>query len=304
MNHFYDWIQTTTGVSIQFQSRMLHSMVIILLLWIVRSITIRIIWRRTENPTIRYRWRKTTAYIAVCLALIIVGREWFTGIQSIATIVGLISAGLAIALQDIIKSIAGWVFILWRKPFSVGDRIQVGNHAGDVIDIRIFQFSLMEIGNWVDAEQSTGRVIHIPNSAVWSETVANYSGGFEYIWNEIPILVTFESNWVKAKNIILEITEKHAVQVGGEAEKRIKEASKRYMIFYSTLTPTVYTSVRNSGILLTIRYLIEPRKRRATEQLIWEDVLRSFAECDDIDFAYPTQRFFDNRLEGKIKSGE
>jgi len=233
-----------------------------------------------------------------------VGREWFTGIQSIATIVGLISAGLAIALQDIIKSIAGWVFILWRKPFSVGDRIQVGNHAGDVIDIRIFQFSLMEIGNWVDAEQSTGRVIHIPNSAVWSETVANYSGGFEYIWNEIPILVTFESNWVKAKNIILEITEKHAVQVGGEAEKRIKEASKRYMIFYSTLTPTVYTSVRNSGILLTIRYLIEPRKRRATEQLIWEDVLRSFAECDDIDFAYPTQRFFDNRLEGKIKSGE
>jgi small-conductance mechanosensitive channel len=74
----------------------------------------------------------------VSLAIILVGRVWLAGMQSLATIIGLMTAGLAIALQDIVKSIAGWAFILWRKPFSVGDRIQVGNHTGDVIDIRIF----------------------------------------------------------------------------------------------------------------------------------------------------------------------
>ena len=67
---------------------------------------------------------------------------------------------------------------------------------------RIFMFTLMEIGNWVDADQSTGRVIHIPNGKVFKEVLANYSKGFQYIWNEIPVLVTFESNWKKAKEIL------------------------------------------------------------------------------------------------------
>jgi len=198
-------------------------------------VAVRIIWHRTENPTIRYRWRKTIAYIAVSLAIILVGRVWLAGMQSLATIIGLMTAGLAIALQDIVKSIAGWAFILWRKPFSAGDRIQVGNHAGDVIDIRIFQFSLMEIRNWIDAEQSTGRVIHLPNSLIWSEPVANYSSGFEFIWNEIPVLVTFESDWEKAKKILLETTEKHAAHVGGEAERRIKEAVRKVRIIAKIL---------------------------------------------------------------------
>ena len=71
------------------------------------------------------------------------------------------------------------------------------------------------------------------------------------------------------------------------------------MIFYSKLTPTVYTSVRDCGVLLTIRYLCEPRRRRGTEQSIWEDILEQFAQCDDIDFAYPTRRFYNNVIEGK-----
>jgi small-conductance mechanosensitive channel len=71
------------------------------------------------------------------------------------------------------------------------------------------------------------------------------------------------------------------------------------MIFYSTLTPSVYTHVKDSGVLLTIRYLCEPRRRRDSQQAIWEDILKKFAECDDIDFAYPTQRFYNNSVEGK-----
>src|SRR3989442_7605528 len=85
-------------------------------------------------------------------------------------------------------NLAGWVFIIWRSPFALGDRIQIGQHAGDVIDVRLFQFTLNEIGNWVQADQSTGRIIHIPNGKVLTEVIANYSEGVQYIWHEIPSL--------------------------------------------------------------------------------------------------------------------
>ncbi|MBL7066536.1 MAG: mechanosensitive ion channel, partial [Candidatus Marinimicrobia bacterium] len=215
---------------------------------------------------------------------------------------GLLSAGLAIALKDPLTNIAGWIFIIFRQSFSVGDRIQIGEQAGDVIDIRLFQFILLEIGNWVDADQSTGRVIYIPNGQIFTHPLANYSKGFQYIWDELNILITFESNWKKAKEILLEIANKQAEHLSKYAERKVKEAGKKYMIFYKNLTPTVYTSVKDSGVQLTIRYLCEPKNRRGIQQTIWEDVLEQFGKCKDIDFAYPTTRFYDNTAEGKSQT--
>jgi small-conductance mechanosensitive channel len=210
---------------------------------------------------------------------------------------GLVSAGLAIALQGPITNLAGWVFILWRRPFEVGDRVQIGEHIGDVIDVRIFQFTLLELGNWVVADQSTGRILHIPNGKVFSEALANYTKGFEYIWHEIPVVVTFESNWEKAKTILQEIADRHAAHLSEDAAERVRQAARRFMIMYAKLTPIVYTRVEASGVLLTVRYLSEPRRRRSSEHAIWEDILRAFAEHSDIEFAYPTQRFFHRSLE-------
>ena len=299
MSEVTQWISDLTGLSLGLQSKLFSSIFIILMLWLIRTIVIRVVWKKTEVVQQRYRWQKTTAYIAVTFGILVVGRIWFEGIQSIATFLGLVTAGLAIALQDIVKSFAGWGFILWRKPFALGDRIQVGEYSGDVIDIRIFKFTMMEIGNWVDADQSTGRLIHLPNSLVISGVIANYGQGFQYIWNEVPVLITFESAWEKGKKILQDIATRHAAHLTEHAARRIIEASKRFMIFYKTLTPNVYVSVKDCGVMLTIRYLIDPRHRRSSEQSIWEDVLREFAQCDDIDFAYPTQRFYDNAIEGK-----
>ena len=142
------------------------------------------------------------------------------------------------------RSFAGWMFILWRQPFGLGDRIQIGEARGDVIDIRLFRFSLMEIGNWVHADQSTGRVVHIPNGRVFTETLANYSKGFQYIWEEIPVLVTFESDWEKAKQILSDIARSHTEHLSGPAQENVRKASRQFMIFYEKLTPIVYTSVR------------------------------------------------------------
>ena len=299
MNDISQWIQNVTGMSPEFQARLLYSLAVALLLYILRYFTVKVVKKSTDDIRSIYYWQKSTSYIATILGLLIIGRIWIRGFGSVATYLGILSAGLAVALRETISNIAGWIFILWRRPFEIGDRIQIGEFSGDVIDIRIFEFSILEIGNWVNADQSTGRVIHVPNGLVMKQTLANYSQGFQYIWNEVPVLITFESDWRKAKEILLRIAEKHALHLSRAAEQRLKEAAKKYMIYYSKLTPTVYTSVEDSGVLLTLRYLCEPRKRRDTEQAIWEDVLTEFSRCDDIDFAYPTQRFYDNILEGK-----
>ena len=293
------WIHKNIGLSPETQMKVFLLLLISLILWVLYFLINWLVWRRTEDVRTRYRWKKTSGYILIILGLFIIIRLWFRGFESLATYLGLLSAGLAIALRDLVSDLAGWLFIIGRRPFSVGDRIQIGNFAGDVIDIRAFQFTLMEIGNWVDADQSTGRVIHIPNGMILREVLANYSKGFYYIWNEIPVLITFESDWQKAKKILQKIAEQDSERLSKAAEKRIKEASKKYMILYSKLTPIVYTSVKESGVLLTIRYLCEPQSRRGSEQKIWEDILKEFALQKDIQLAYPTQRFYNYRLEKK-----
>lgn len=295
---FSEWLQAR-GVSPDLQEKVLLTILTISILWALHKIVLGIAYRRVTNPWSRYRWRKAVTYVTLAIGIIVIGRTWIPGMQTLATFFGLLSAGLAIALKDPVSNLAAWAFIVWARPFEVGDRIQIGPHAGDVIDLRLLEFTINEIGNWVDADQSTGRIIHIPNGRVFSEPLANYDKGFKYIWNEVPVVVTFESNWRKAKEVLLGIAFKHAEHLTAQAEEDLLTASRRYLINYRKLTPIVYTKATDSGVQLTIRYLIEPRKRRGTEHAIWEDVLTEFAACPDVDLAYHTVRSYKYSEEGK-----
>lgn len=259
-------------------------------LWLIRLVAVRIINRRIDDEKLQYKWRKNLTYVFGFLGLFIIGSIWSDGFKSLSTFLGLLSAGLAIALKDPVSDFAGWAFILWRKPFEVGDRIQIGDVKGDVIDVRLFKFTVLEIGNWVHADQSTGRVVHVSNHKIFTDSLANYTSDFEFIWNEIQVLITFESDWKKAKGILQEIADKHLKDFVEEAERQVKRATKSYLIHYRYLTPIVYTDVRDSGVNLTIRHLTNPRTRRKISQAIWEDVLDRFDEHDTIELAYPTMR--------------
>ena len=113
------------------------------------------------------------------------------------------------------------------------------------------------------------------------------------------VLITFESDWEAAKSLLTDIAAEHAAPLSASAAAEVRHAAEKYMIFYRNLTPTVYTTVKDCGVLLTIRYLCNARQRRGTEQTIWEAILRAFNARSDVDFAYPTQRFFDSAREGK-----
>src|SRR5690606_30758114 len=107
-----------------------------------------------------------------------------------------------IALRDPLMCVAGWLFLLVRRPYSVGDRIEIQGQIGDVIDIRMFQTYMLEVGGWLQGEQATGRISMVPNSIVFSSSVANYTQGFDFIWDEMVVRLSFESDWRRAKTLL------------------------------------------------------------------------------------------------------
>jgi len=284
---------TWLGMTPESQIKVVKSLLVVLFFLLVRSVLMRVLLRNVTDVRQRYSWsRGVTSTIAV-LILIFLGVIWFAGLERIATFAGILGAGLAVALHDTIANIAGFLFIMIRRPFEVGDRIEIEGVAGDVIDIRVFQFSLLEIGNWVDADQSTGRILQVPNGKVLRAVTASFNKGFDYIWHEIPVLITFESDWKKAKGILEAIVDDDSFVVAEEVERQVRRAASRYLIYSGNVTPIVYTTVRDSGVLLTVRYMTKPKTRRGTEQRLWEQILEQFSENDDIELAYPTVRYYD-----------
>lgn len=280
------------GLSEEMVNKLLFTLIAVLALILLRIFVSKLVVRNVTDDKRRYHVRRTVTYLYTFIMVIVIGSIWFQGVASLSTFLGLASAGLAVAMHDTIANMAGFFFIEARKPFRVGDRIQLEGFKGYVIDIRLFQFSIVEVGNWVDADQSTGRIVHVPNSLVLRSPLSNYHIGFEYIWNEIPVLITFESNWKKAKELLHKIARENAEYLSQDAQSQIRKAAQKYLIVAGKLTPTVYTSVKDSGVMLTIRYLVDPRQRRGTEQKMWEDILDAFALEKDIDLAYPTTRFY------------
>lgn len=299
MQEWIDQAVAWSGLSEQTLRRIAETLVILLIIFLIRMVSMRVVRRRVDDIKRSYHIRRVVNYVAGFLAVLLIARVWLTGLQDFATFLGLLSAGLAVALSDLLANLAGWMFILARRPYTVGDRISIDQHTGDVIDIRLFQTMLLECGEWVDADQSTGRIIMVPNGMVFKATVANYTHGFEHVWDELGVLVTFESDWKKAKELLREIATTHAESLSTGVQEQIRRAASKHMIFFRNLTPIVYTSVKDSGVMLSMRYLTHPRQRRGSQERMWEAILEAFAKESSIDFAYPTTRYYLNHIEGK-----
>jgi len=286
-----DWIETTLGISTDVAYRISATVLLLAVLFIVRWLVSRWLSRRVSDPDMVFRARKTVSYVATAIFVVVVSWIWLPFFDDLGTFLGLVSAGLAIALADVFLDIAGWFFIVFRRPFKVGDRVEINGTAGDVIDVRVFRFTVLEIGNWVDADQSTGRVVHIPNGMLFRHATANFTEGFFHIWHEMPVLVTFESDWKKAEEMLLAAAAPVAI---GEEELRrhqqIASEARDYLILFKELNATVYISTQESGVLLTLRMLVEARTRRGIEDAVWRSLLDMISNEPTVTLAYPTAR--------------
>lgn len=285
------------------QINLIESFGVVLSLLILRWLFLRAIHRYVPETEDWYQTRRVATYITTIIALISLAFIWLDAFDELSTYLGLVSAGIAISLSDLLKNMAGWLYIVVRRPLWLGDRVEVDGTRGDVVDVRLFRFTLMEIGEWVHADQSTGRLVHVPNGVLFTKPMANYTEGFEYIWNEIPVMITFESNWEKAKAIILEEIESVSVNVSAKVTEGLRKTARHYQIKIGKLTPIVYLSVEESGVVLTGRFLVSARKRRGIDERVWEGILRHFRDADDIDLAYPTVRtYYRDPIEVRTES--
>ncbi len=282
------------------QEKLVMTISVILLAALLHWLASRLITRHIADVRRHYYAQQVAKYAVYIIGFILIARTWFEGITSIATFLGLIGAGLVIAMNDVVKNLIGFAFVLWRRPFTVGDRIQIGESVGDVIDIRMFQTLIIEVqGPLVNAYQTSGRILHLPNSKFLTEPLANFDKGFQYIWIELPVAVTFESDWVTAKKLFYDIAQKHSIEVSQKVRREFQETSKQFLVHFSNLEAGVFTTVVDFGVNLTLRLLCRPRTIREVQQRVWEDLLHALAEHDNIDLAYPTTRLFSNVLEGK-----
>ncbi len=279
----------------QLQKKLWQTAFVILLAYIFMFGLITFINRRIKDIKARHVVRKNIIYIASIITLLLVFFIWIQNLNSITIFLGVAGAGLALALQEVILCVAGWLLILIRHPYEAGDRVEINGIKGDIIDIRLFQTSMLEIGNWVDADQSTGRIVNFPNSFIFKFQNYNYSRGFEFIWNEIPILLTFESDWKRGKELMITHAAKMAEGMEEQMRRKIDVMRNRYMIYYGKLTPIVYVNIKDSGVELTLRYLTEAKRRRATQDELAQDILNAFEHEENVNFAYPTYRIVKNQ---------
>ena len=278
-----------------------------IILTIVAAVTIYAIARvlrrallvRAVDLEKRHSVRRTVSWISVLFFFAVAALIWAKQIGSLGVFLGIIGAGLALSLQEALLCVAGWMLIITKRPFVVGDRVEINKCIGDVIDISIFQITLLEIGNWVDADQSTGRILILPNSDVFRHGIYNYTKGFPFIWNEFSTVVTFESDWRAAKELMLQQAQEEAEKIEGQVSHQIKDMQSHYAIQYEHFGPIVYTSIAANGVQLALRYLSPVRKRRATTHRIAEGILDAFVGHPEIDLAYPTTRIFRNAEEGR-----
>lgn len=293
-----------TAGSAQIVANVIWSLLVVVLLLLARKAVDRVVDKRLKDPTSRYRWHKTLRTSTWVVILVLVAAVWLDGLGGLATIVAIVGAGLAIALRDPIVDLGGWLYISGRHPLRLGDRIAIAGERGDVVDIGLFAFSLMQLGDGITGpRQTTGRLVLVPNKFIFTNPLINESLVFDFIWREIPVVVTFESDWQRAKQILIDTVQRHSAHLAPQAEAQTRAAVTQYMLAQGSFEPRVYTRVVNDGVELTMRFLSEIRRPREMEEAIWEDVLHAFAAEPRIDLAYPTSRVVRNTEEGKPALG-
>lgn len=290
MEALFQWFENLSSQG--YLVRVIETAIVILLYVLCRAGLAKGSQKAISNPDKRFRLLKFVGYFLKILLLLALFELWFSEDWSLASFVGLLSAGLAFILREPLLNLAGWIFIVTRQPFNLGDRIELGDWRGDVVDIGLNDFTLMEIGNWVEADQSTGRIVHVPNGLIFTQGLSNYHRGFPFLWHELPIVLTYESDWPKARTILQEIAEHQNELNREEREKVLAELQEqnKYLISFKHLTPIVYLSKSDDGICLTLRYLCDPRRRRSTENDLWVSIFERFQAEEGIRFAYTTRR--------------
>lgn len=236
--------------------------------------------RRFGHADARYKVRKFvvfSGYITILLFLAILFED---RLGRLSFAIGLAGAGVAVALQDVLASIAGAFSIGFSRLYTVGDRVQIGETRGDVIDIGLLRTTLMETGDWVSKDLYNGRIVRIPNSTVLKGSVFNYSQGFQFIWDEIKVVFTNSSDCRLAKEMLLRAAKEAIGEYLAEAEASWKVVSDNFRSAKPPLEPTVSLAVNAGSFEFTVDYVVDYSKRTAMRDRLFTRIVQEVANSN------------------------
>lgn len=255
----------------------LKTIIIIFLILVVEKIGIRII-KRTRDSKKEYNYTKKYKLIIRIIILSAIIIVWGKYIKNFLTLISLVSAAFTIAIRDLIFNFFCGIYIKIVKPFVVEDRIEINGYKGDVVNINTMNFEILEVSNIDTTGQSTGIIIHLPNSIIFNYPLKNYNKAFKYIWDEITIRIPLDYDVNKAKKVLYKIVNSNEIikKIPPKLKKQINNVSNSYRIYYNQYDPIIYTKINEDHIELQIRYLIHPKKARYVESIISSDILLAY----------------------------
>ncbi len=242
--------------------------------------------------------RRAGGYICAFVILAVVSIFFLEDLKSIATVLGIVGAAVVIALQDLCSSFAGWFVIVASRKLKVGDRVEIDQHRGDVIDVQMLRITLLELNNWLGVDEPTGRILVIPNSFIFKSHVFNYSHVHPYITGKIDITVTFESDAEASYKLLLGILEEETREVYEAAQEASLLMEEKYGQVRTIRGPRVHTVIADCGISFGVFYLAHYKEFTAMRDRISTRIAREFNNRKDIAFAYPTERHIPTPKQG------
>lgn len=258
-----------------------------LLLWILAIVFFigflrRILKKRIDNASVRYKAQKSVEIIGyVLIVLLILMVFTVENIKDYTIIIGLFTAGITFTLQELILSIAGSFYIFFVKVYKPGDRIEINGIKGDVIDIDSIYTTLMEIGEWVSSDNYSGRIVKISNAFVFKGPIKNYSMDFPFVWDELNIFVTYDSDMALAKKLVLKEATHFLSEYTKGSLAKWEEMVEHYYIENANIAPTLAISPTDNWIALNLRYITDYKLRRNTKHELFEKIVQALMATDD-----------------------
>lgn len=237
---------------------------------------------RVKEPDHRYRSRKIVNGLSYLLIVTVVLFVYSDKLGNIGITLGLASAGIAFALQEVITSAAGWLSIMTSNSISIGQRIKVGEIKGDIIDIGVLKTTIMEVGDWIDGDLYNGRITHLANSFVFKEPIQNYSADYPFLWDEITVPIRTESDYTRARQIFQNVATTVCGDYAIQSKAVWEKMTDKYKAEDADVLPMVTLKFDENWITFTIRYVVDYKKRRSTKDKLYTGLLAEIAKHDDI----------------------
>jgi small-conductance mechanosensitive channel len=282
------WLVNLRFQDVELDKFLYTAITIVIFYFVFRILLEGTVARQIRDSKMRYSFRKTMYILFVIVSFVVILRIWIINPQALLVAYGLIAAGVAISLQDLFKNFAGGIVILVTGLYHVGNRIEINGKFGDVIDISIFYTTILEIREWVQGDQATGRLSMIPNGAVLSGIINNYTKDHHFLWDEISFPITYASTWKDASHTMKQIAETETAQFIAEAKKSLSHLEERYYMAERTLEPSIFIEATDNWINVTLRYIVEVRERRLIHTKLTELILQEFEKNKKIQIASST----------------